>query len=64
LGRGVVASTLLFKSVIDSTVQVKLSTTYLFMVSSRVHKDNAEIKNKKKENGQRKGYSKAQGRGE
>jgi hypothetical protein len=47
-GRGVVASTLLFKRVIDSTAQVDLCTIYLFVVSSKAHKDDSRFVNKKK----------------
>jgi hypothetical protein len=59
--RGVVASILLFKSLIDSAVQVDLCTTYLFVVSSKVHKEESQFENMKNENSQRKGHPEAQG---
>jgi hypothetical protein len=49
--------------VIDSTVQVDSCTTYLFVESSKAHKDDYQFENKKKENCQRKRHPTAQGGG-
>ncbi len=38
----------------DSSAQIDLCTTYLFVVSSKAHKDNSQFESKKKENGQKK----------